>query len=166
MARKGHVISEMARKGHVISEMARKGRTTAAGRRQHRQHRHGQHRQCMATRARHHQQHYIVGNCLSETQIRKRSEIAFQTNTIRLYLHQQIRAFTNKLVCLKRKSEKGPKSRFRQTSTVFVWNVLRFRQTMVCLKRKLSETLPYGKVLSGAKIELFKLPLKLGNCIL
>ena len=102
----------MARKGHVISEMARKGRTTAAGRRQH--------RQCMATRARHHQQHYIVGNCLSETQIRKRSEIAFQTNTIRLYLHQQIRAFTNKLVCLKRKSEKGPKSRFRQTTSAFV----------------------------------------------
>jgi hypothetical protein len=41
--------------------------------------------------------------------------IAFQTNTIRLYLHQQIRAFTNKLVCLKR--DFGPFSdlRFRQT---------------------------------------------------
>ena len=68
----------MARKGHVISEMARKGRTTAAGRRQHRQHRHGQHRQCMATRARHHQQHYIVGNCLSETQIWDFCELRFR----------------------------------------------------------------------------------------
>ena len=107
MARKGHVISEMARKGHVISEMARKGRTTAAGRRQHRQHRHGQHRQCMATRARHHQQHYIVGNCLSETQIRKRSEIAFQTHQFvgkGSYLLVEVEPDG---VCLKRNSQKS-----------------------------------------------------------
>ena len=47
MARKGHVTSEMARKGHVSHVI--KGRTTATGRRQH--------GQCMATRARPHQQH-------------------------------------------------------------------------------------------------------------
>ena len=55
------------------------------------------------------------------------------------------------MVCLKRKSEKSPKSRFSETTSAFVWNAnlgflrIAFQTNHVCLKRKLSETRPYLK---------------------
>ena len=72
----------------------------------------------------------IFANCVSD---KHHQALPPPTNTS---LYQQIGLSETQFA-------KIPDLRFRQTLTVFVWNVLRFRQTMVCLKRKLSETLPY-----------------------
>ena len=52
-----------------------------------------------------------------------------QRNTMRPYLHQQIRAFSNKLVSLIRVFQILSESRISETSTVFRWFDLRISET-------------------------------------
>ena len=62
---------------------------------------------------------------------------------MRPYLHQQIRAFSNKLVSLICVFQILSESRISETSTVFGWFDLRISETMVSLIRKFADSLPY-----------------------
>ena len=62
---------------------------------------------------------------------------------MRPYLHQQIRAFSNKLVSLICVFQILSESRISETSTVFRWFDLRISETMVSLIRKFADSLPY-----------------------
>ena len=65
---------------------------------------------------------------------------------MRPYLHQQIRAFSNKLVSLIPESDKILKTRISETTTVF-----RHVLDRVSLIRKFADSLPYENFMFGSR---------------